>query len=232
MTEKIFAVSGTMIAAYLLGSISFGLIFARIFANTDVRDLGSGNTGMTNVLRTVGPFAGFLTGVGDFAKGAGAVLIGAWMFGLAGLNQEVGKYIAALAVLVGHLFPIFFRFRGGKGVMTSGAVVVMLNPVVGISMFFVFLILFLCIRIMSLTVLICFTIIPVFNFVLAYINQTEMWWSTIAMAVMTALLYITLHDNIKRLRAGTEKKLVVKLPARFSGKKQKQETSDEPESEI
>lgn len=222
-----FALAGTIIGAYLLGSISFGLIFARLFAHTDVRDLGSGNTGMTNVLRSIGLVPGILTGLGDFAKGVGAVWLGYWLFGLAGLDPSVGKYVGAAFVLVGHLFPVFFGFRGGKGVMTSGAVILMLDIYMALPIVVIFFIAFACCRIVSLSVLIAITPMPVITLGLALVRHTEMLYSTIFSAMIMVLLYITLRENVKRLRAGTEKKLVIKLPGRPP---QKDKTEDLSES--
>lgn len=203
-----------MIGSYLLGSISFGLVFARIFGHTDVRGLGSGNTGMTNVLRSIGLVPGILTGVGDFAKGVGAVLLGQWLFGLAGLDPSVGKYVAAVFVLAGHLFPLYFGFRGGKGVMTSAAVILMLDIYMALPIAVIFFVAFFCCRIVSLSVLIAITPMPFITLALAFMRQSEIGYSTIFSALITVLLYITLRDNIKRLRAGTETKLVIKLPGR------------------
>src|SRR6266516_6939379 len=103
------------LAAYVLGSIPFGLILAKLFGRTDVRKGGSGNIGATNVARVVGPVAGILTLILDVAKGSAAVLLAAE------LSQVSATWmmIAALAALVGHCFPVWLKFKGGKGVATA-----------------------------------------------------------------------------------------------------------------
>ena len=212
MLYTVLAVAGTVFTGYLLGSISFGIIFTRLYTKTDVRDMGSGNTGMTNVLRTVGTLPGLLTGLGDFAKGIASMLIGQWLFTLVGLDSYSGKCLAAVFVLLGHLFPIFFQFRGGKGVMTSAGIVFMLDPyMLGIGML-IFGIAFIITRIVSLSALAAATFLPGINLILAFINDTEKIFSTIFITMITVLFYITLRDNIKRMKKGEEAKLRIKKP--------------------
>src|SRR5260370_7462301 len=101
-------------AAYLLGSIPFGLLLAKVFGGEDVRKAGSGNIGATNVARVVGPLAGTLTLVFDTAKGTAAV----WLAGRVTEESATWMMIAAFAVLLGHCFPVWLKFKGGKGVAT------------------------------------------------------------------------------------------------------------------
>src|ERR1700752_4871677 len=102
-------------AAYLLGSISFGLLLARLFGGGDVRKAGSGNIGATNVARVVGPLAGLLTLAFDTAKGGAAV----WAAGRLTNQSATWMMVAAFAVLLGHCFPVWLKFKGGKGVATA-----------------------------------------------------------------------------------------------------------------
>src|SRR5216683_5317882 len=102
-------------AAYLLGSVPFGLLLAKLFSGADVRKAGSGNIGATNVARVVGPLAGILTLVFDTAKGTGAV----WLAARATSDSATWMMIAAFAVLLGHCFPVWLKFKGGKGVATA-----------------------------------------------------------------------------------------------------------------
>src|SRR5690242_12610004 len=103
-----------LVAAYFLGSIPFGLILARLFAGSDIRKSGSGNIGATNVARVVGPAAGILTLAFDVAKGAAAV----WLAGRVAAQSSTAMTLAAIAALLGHCFPIWLKFKGGKGVAT------------------------------------------------------------------------------------------------------------------
>src|SRR6266446_6977621 len=105
--------------AYILGSIPFGLILAKLFGGTDVRKGGSGNIGATNVARVIGPVAGILTLILDVAKGSAAVLLAARL----SQNSATWMMIAALAALAGHCFPIWLKFKGGKGVATAAGIV-------------------------------------------------------------------------------------------------------------
>ena len=127
------------VIAYLLGSISFAIIVSRIYAHDDVRKYGSKNAGMTNILRTYGKMPAFFTLLGDFLKGVLAVVIGRWIFSIFGVTEFDAGYLAGFFALLGHLYPIYFGFKGGKGVLTSLGIILVVNPLV----FFILLIIFL-----------------------------------------------------------------------------------------
>ena len=110
------------IVAYLLGNISTGLIVGKLFANTDIRKVGSGNAGTTNVMRTLGWVPSVVTLLGDVVKAILATLFGMW------IDPEFGKFIAGVAVVVGHNWPVFFGFKGGKGIASSLGVILMTDP--------------------------------------------------------------------------------------------------------
>src|ERR1700719_4320102 len=112
------------VAAYLLGSIPFGVLFTRLFGGGDVRTVGSGNIGATNVARAAGPVPAILTLLCDFAKGAAPV----WLAGRLSNESATWMMIAALAALLGHCFPIWLKFRGGKGVATAAGAFLVLCP--------------------------------------------------------------------------------------------------------
>ena len=114
----------TILAAYALGSIPFGVIFTRLFGRGDVRESGSGNIGATNVARVAGPAAGILTLVLDAGKGAAAVLLAERLTG----SQAIWMVAAAVAALIGHCFPVWLKFKGGKGVATAAGVFGVLSP--------------------------------------------------------------------------------------------------------
>lgn len=107
------------LAAYLIGSVSFAVIVSRVGAQDDVRRHGSGNAGMTNILRNYGKKMAAFTALGDFGKGIVAVAVGRMIFTLAGITVLDGGYIAGFFVVLGHLFPLYFGFKGGKGVLVG-----------------------------------------------------------------------------------------------------------------
>ena len=116
------------VVAYLIGSINFAIIVTKLFAKKDIRDFGSGNAGMTNVLRTLGKGPAVLVTLGDFLKGVLAVVIGRLILHLLGGGAPFyGDYLLGLMAMLGHCFPIFYGFRGGKGILVSAGVILMLN---------------------------------------------------------------------------------------------------------
>src|SRR5260370_19619173 len=123
-------------AAYFLGSIPFGLVLAKLLAGSDIRKSGSGNIGATNVARVVGPSAGILTLVLDVAKGAAAV----WLAGRFTEQSSAAMTVAGVAVLLGHCFPVWLKFKGGKGVATALGVFLMLAPLAALGSLFVFIV--------------------------------------------------------------------------------------------
>jgi glycerol-3-phosphate acyltransferase PlsY len=182
------------VAAYLLGSVPFGLLVARQRGGVDLRRVGSGNIGATNVLRAVGKAAAAATLLGDVGKGALAVGLAR----LAGAGPGVVAAVAAAAVL-GHLFPIFARFRGGKGVATALGVVLAAMPAVGMSLLLIWLAAAAAWRYSSLAALLAAGVLPPLAWLLD--GRRPM----VGLAALLALLVIWRHrENIRRLRAGTE----------------------------
>src|SRR5579864_6913698 len=135
MTEISVKLMAIPVAAYLLGSIPFGLLFTRLFGGGDVRKSGSGNIGATNVARVAGPLPGILTLVFDAAKGAAAV----WLAGRFSSDSAAWMAIAALAALAGHCFPAWLNFHGGKGVATAAGVFLVLCPLAFLGSLLVFI---------------------------------------------------------------------------------------------
>ena len=135
-----------LIVAYLLGSIPFGLLLTRLFTKTDVREVGSGNIGAANVTRVAGPLPGLLTLAFDAAKGGFAVLLAAHYSN----HDAASMMLAADAALVGHCYPVWLRFKGGKGVATGLGVFTALAPLAGLSALAVFIIVALTWRFSSL----------------------------------------------------------------------------------
>lgn len=199
------------IIAYLLGSISFSVILSKKMAGFDVREKGSGNAGTTNVLRSVGKKAAILTLIGDCLKGVVAILI-AYIFGL--IFKEINKallvQIAGIAVIIGHTFPIFFKFKGGKGVATALGVLLITNWNIGIICLVFALVLMVLTRMVSvgsLAAAILFPILIAFMPSNAYIVEGS-HIEYILYAILLAILVIFNHrSNVKRLLTGTENKI-------------------------
>ncbi|NLJ31010.1 MAG: glycerol-3-phosphate 1-O-acyltransferase PlsY [Clostridiales bacterium] len=228
---KDFILPSLVVAAvsYLLGSLSFSIIFTKLFSKTDIRTLGSGNAGTTNVLRSVGPSAALFTLVFDFAKGVISVLIGRYVFlyaaGLVGapaIAGDYGAYLAGLLCVIGHIYPLYYKFKGGKGVLTSSAMIAMVDWRVFVIVIAIFIIMLLITRIVSLSSLAAAWSFPVSNFLLAYfvdyhlnvsvegpVFLTYVFVSTAIAAAMAVLLTVKHKSNIERIKNGTEKKISV-----------------------
>ena len=189
---------------YLLGSINFAVIISSKTYNDDVREHGSGNDGMTNMLRLYGKKAAALTLVGDALKAIIAALVGFFMMGL------LGAYIAGFFCIFGHMFPIFFKFKGGKGVVTTAASMLMCNPIVFIILLILFVLIVYIWRYISLASIMCVLLYPV---VLSGVDTVLIGGSGIYMvfAVLTTVLVVIKHkDNLKRLLEGKENKFKFK----------------------
>jgi len=181
--------------AYLLGSIPFGVVMAKLFKLGDLREIGSGNIGATNVLRTGNKLAAFLTLLGDSGKGALAVIIARIVVG------ESGAGFAALFAMLGHLYPVFLRFKGGKGVATFLGTLLALSFPVGLAACVTWLITALISRYSSLAALITALLAPVYTFFLYHTH------GAILVVLLTLLIIWKHRDNISRLKNGTEAKI-------------------------
>lgn len=201
---------GVIIVAYFLGSISFSVIFSRKFAGFDVRDKGSKNAGTTNVLRTVGTKVAALTLVCDVLKGVFAVLL-AMLAGKiwADSNIEITTnltYLAGFFAILGHTFPIFFEFRGGKGVATALGVLITLNWKIGLICLIFALIIIAFTKMVSVGSLLAAILYPILT-----IFMGEVSFIPVLISILIALLVIFNHrENIKRIKNGTENKISFK----------------------
>lgn len=187
--------------AYLLGSIPFAVIVSRAFALPDPRSYGSGNPGATNVLRTGRKAAAALTLLGDAAKGWLAVLIGG-RFADAG-SVELTVAAAAVAVALGHMYPLFLRFHGGKGVSTSLGVLIALDPWLAAGAAATWIIIAFFFRISSLAALVAAAFAPFFSFFLYGMNRFALE-PAVGVTVISLLLVWRHRSNIRNLIAGTE----------------------------
>lgn len=188
-------------AAYLIGSVSFAVVVSRLMGLADPHTYGSGNPGATNVLRTGNRTAAALTLAGDVLKGVVAVALARWLapaFGLA----AVTIVLVGLAAFVGHLYPVFHRFKGGKGVATAGGVLLALAPVHGIATLATWLIIAFFFRYSSLAALVSAVFAP-FYWVLLYGASVQV----LPILAMSALLIWRHRGNIANLLAGKESRI-------------------------
>lgn len=188
--------------AYLLGSVPFGLVIARVQGGVDLRRVGSGNIGATNVLRALGKGAAAITLLGDMGKGAVAVGLGRWF----GVSPTVLAAIA-LAAVVGHLFPVFLGFRGGKGVATTLGVILVAMPAVGGLLLLIWLVVAALWRYSSLAALVASGALPA----LAWLLDGRPAMLGLSLTLL-ALVLVRHHENITRLWEGTEGRIGQKAP--------------------
>ncbi len=198
------------IIAYCIGSISFSVIFSKKMAGFDVREKGSGNAGSTNVLRTVGKKAAALTLICDILKGVVAILL-AYAFSkiVEDANGALMIQIAGIAVILGHTFPVFFGFKGGKGVATSLGIILLINYEIGlICLIFALLVMFLT-KTVSIGSIMAAILFPVLTLVIH--DNYILGDNYIIFGIILALIVIYNHrSNIKRIMNGEEKKLSIK----------------------
>ena len=181
------------IASYLMGSIPFGLILTKVFLNKYIRDIGSGNIGATNALRTGNKLIGYSTLVLDIAKAIIPVIF-------VKINYPDLIYIASLSAFLGHVFPIWLKFKGGKGVATYVGILFSINFFLGIIFVVSWGIIFLMFRYSSLSSIIGSISIPI------YILITDQISNAIFFSIMFVLIFFTHRENIKRLKNKEESK--------------------------
>ena len=207
-----FGVAAAVVIAYLLGSINFAVIFANAFLKKDVRELGSGNAGTTNVMRTAGFLPGALTFICDALKGFAACFIGKMLFIHAFPDTVPWIYVAymcGLACMLGHVFPIFFRFKGGKGVATSVGIFAVCCPIAIILGLTVFALMTLFTRIVSLSSLVA-TVTVISLSIVFYNSDANIVLPAVLSISMGVIVFLKHKDNIKRLVKGEEKKISVR----------------------
>lgn len=187
--------AGFVIAAYLLGSVSFGILMSKAFSLPDPRTVGSGNPGATNVLRSGKKLAAFLTLFGDAFKGYLAV----WLAIHYGLPDSV-ICLVALVVFIGHIYPIYYKFQGGKGVATALGVLLAISPWIGLSVLLTWVLAFVIWRYSSLAAILAAALSPIFAWNLLG-GRWEYFFTTL---VLAALLIWRHRSNISKLLDGTE----------------------------
>ena len=188
----------TLVVGYLLGSISTGVILSRAFGHKDIRSQGSGNSGTTNMLRVMGKKFALLTFAGDLLKGIIAVLIGKALLG-----TQAGEIVGAFGAILGHNFPLYFGFKGGKGIATSFGCLLIVFPLQTLCAFGVFLLLVATTRYVSAGSLGAAVTLPFF-IIFTTPCDPVIWGSVIAICLLAIWRH---YPNIKRLMNHTESKL-------------------------
>ncbi|TCK42662.1 acyl-phosphate glycerol-3-phosphate acyltransferase [Paraburkholderia sp. BL8N3] len=189
------------VAAYLIGSISFAVVVSAAMGLADPRSYGSGNPGATNVLRTGNKLAAVLTLLGDAFKGWLAVWLVVHFGARFGLDSTAIA-LAAIAVFLGHLYPVFFRFQGGKGVATAAGVLLAIHPALGLATLLTWLIIAFFFRYSSLAALVAAVFAPLFQVFLFGPSRISL-----AVVAMSALLIWRHRGNISKLMSGQESRI-------------------------
>ena len=199
------------ILVFLLGGIPFGLLISRYWLKIDIRQQGSGNIGMTNVMRVGGKLPGLLTFLLDFGKGSLSVIL-AKIFVMPMINeietQKIFLSLAGVIVVCGHVFSVFLRFKGGKGISTLFGVLAVLNLNIGICAAGIWLAIFLWKRISSLSGITMLTLLPLLFLIMPWIKNESPVWSVFFLFLLLSFLLVYKHlENIKRLLRGQEGQL-------------------------
>ncbi len=198
MTRNLLSILIVIVAGYLLGSISTGVVLSRLFAKTDIRSQGSGNAGTTNMLRVLGRKMALLTFIGDMLKGIIAVFIGKWLIG-----GELGGLLGVVGAVLGHYYPLYFGFKGGKGIATSFGSLLFVFPVQALLAFAVFLILVAVTHYISVGSIAAAITLPLL-IVITRFQEPTLWIITVCIGASVVWRH---RANIKRLMNHTENKL-------------------------
>lgn len=203
------------VISYLLGSCNFAIIIVRLLKGEDIRKFGSGNAGLTNTLRCFGKGCAVLTLIGDLSKGVVAVLLSRWICSLmnAGINggdtHYIG-YVAGFFAIIGHIFPIYYGFKGGKGVLVGVSIFIVTDPPTFGILILIFIIVLSISKYVSLSSIISALSAPFVTFsVHCFIHHTDMKISLLyaVLSLLMASVIIYMHkSNIEHLRNGTENK--------------------------
>ena len=196
------------VCGYMLGNISAGMIISNHLAKIDIRQHGSKYTGATNMFRVLGAKASLLTLFGDALKGALACLLGLWLLGRDGvalggvfLEGPIGVYLGGICAVLGHMWPVVYKFRGGKGVATCLGVALVVDPVVALVMLAITLAIIFTTRIVSVASLTILAVYAAYYLITGWGN----WPLCIFVVLMMALVYFAHRSNIRRILNGTEK---------------------------
>ena len=208
----------SVIVSYLLGSCNSSIIVVRLLKHEDVREHGSKNAGLTNTLRCYGKFPALLTLLGDLAKGIVSVLLSILIFrifvGADGFDVKTVGYISGIAAILGHIFPIYYGFRGGKGILVSCSILIVIDPLTFVIIIPFFAIVLLISKYVSVASISAAIFYPILTFLLHFFVEgvsLDLCITHTALVAVTSILLIYMHRaNIQRLRNGTENKFIKK----------------------
>ena len=213
--SNLLVVVAVIITSYLIGSISFAVVYSRLFLGKDIRKVGSGNAGATNMLRTGGVGLGVLTFVSDILKAMLAAFIGRFVFSylydatsLVMFSPIFGGYLGTVFAMLGHVLPVFFKFKGGKAVSCSVGGLLICCPIpllIGLGIFALCILLF---RIVSLSSLVATAFVVILSIIMVD-TSVPVLPQVIFMIIAGAIIYIKHAENIVRLINGTEKKITI-----------------------
>ncbi len=226
MLELLICVFLTIVISYLLGSCNSAIIVVKLLKNEDIRNHGSKNAGLTNTLRCFGKGAAGLTLVGDLLKGVIAVLLSLLAFKLimggevftetpeqfaSFLDERSVGYLSGFFAILGHIFPIYYGFRGGKGVLVSSSILLVIDPLTFVIIIPFFIIMVLITKYVSVSSISAAIVYPFLTFVLNYFVEDLPLANSIVhscLVVFTSIILVYMHrENIKRLKAHTENKM-------------------------
>ena len=196
------------LTGYLLGSFNSAILVTRLLRLKDIRQQGSGNAGMTNMLRVYGKKAALLTVLGDMGKAILAVIIARLMFHLSAdpLFLDPG-YLTGLFVLIGHIFPVYFAFRGGKGVMPALGIILLVNPLAFLILLLLAILNYYFSRTMSVVSLVSALLLPAVTWLIGFMRGQDLLYETVITLLFAVIVIWSHRENIRRLFRGEEKKI-------------------------
>ena len=211
MMWTILIAAAAAVQAYLLGSIDTGILVSKYLYHDDVRNHGSGAAGMTNMLRTFGKKAAALTALGDVLKGVVSVCIGRWLFqqlpGGAEFSPYLGVYLAAIFAVIGHLKPLYFGFKGGKGVLVAGGAILAIQPVLIPFLAVIFLACLLptgMVSLGSVTMAVSYPVLTLLYGLFRGYGTADLVVCVAGACVMAVMVIYMHRSNIRRIREGKE----------------------------
>lgn len=194
------------LVAYLLGSLSFGIILSKVKYKKDIRDYGSNNAGMTNTLRTFGKRAAAFVFIFDALKGSAAVLLAKYVLS-AENDAQLCAYIALVFAVLGHMFPVYFKFKGGKGAATALGATTALAPLTFPLVMLPFFVVVFTSKMVSLASIISGILLPFITFGIYYFKGEPTLVPTVSTALVAVLIVFMHRSNIKRILKGEERKI-------------------------
>ncbi len=220
ITDSWVALILAAVIGYLLGSINWAILITRWFTHKDIRSFGSGNAGATNVLRSQGTLPAVLTTVGDLAKSVFATWFGGWLLTQVHLADAafdaqtltlIGRYVAGLCCIIGHVLPIFYRFRGGKGVLTTLGMFLMADWRVALMCLTLFIAIVAVSRLVSLGSVIAIgygaILVLVFHIWIDRMSVPMVVFTTLMTVAVATIIVVKHADNIQRLSQGKERRI-------------------------